>query len=27
MFTGIDRRALAILGKELAWKHTVGIMR
>lgn len=27
MFTGIDRRALEILGKELAWKHTVGIMR
>lgn len=27
MFTGADRRALEILGKELAWKHTVGMMR
>ncbi|HEY9845726.1 MAG TPA: hypothetical protein V6D03_05965 [Candidatus Caenarcaniphilales bacterium] len=27
MFTGSDRRALEILGKELSWKHTVGIMR
>lgn len=27
MFTGADRRALEILCKELAWKHTVGMMR
>lgn len=27
MFAGVDRRALEILGKELAWKHTVGMMR
>ncbi len=27
LFSGVDRRALEILGKELAWKHTVGIMR
>lgn len=26
MFAGVDRRALEILGKELAWKHTAGIM-
>ncbi len=27
MFAGVERRALEILGKELAWKHTVGMMR
>jgi hypothetical protein len=27
LFTGSDRRALEILGKELSWKHTMGIMR
>ncbi len=27
LFEGSDRRALEILGKELSWKHTIGIMR